>query len=517
MKFKKLISSVLALNFVFGFSVSAFGAESVGQPYESGVAGSSLFRIPSMITLANGNVLVSADVRYGNGSDSPANIDTGVRISEDNGGTWSEINMINHFEDFDDECSDEAIKASASFIDSAVLQASGGTVFVLCDACPAFIGLTEAKKNGGGFIDGKIALCDKTTETKAESVKLNKTAYPYYIDDFCGDYAPVKRFSDSTIYDGYYVDREYNLYKTNGGLLEKVLINAFDKDGQKTEQTVHANIFYALSPVKIYPAFYLWLRKSTDNGKTWSAPFILNPQINSSGFTGVCPGRGFSTSVYGNERLFFAIYDNNDLREKTSVIYSDDNGLTWQRSEKIDGRGFALKSSEAQAITLEDGTIRLFSRNEADYIGFSDSKDGGKTWSKYTLDGSLKYCSNCMVSFINYSKTINGKKAVIASFPEKAKRKCGKIKIGLVGDDNKIDWAYEYNVTESKENFTFVYSCLTELEDGSVALLYESKAAEITYKVFSVDELVSPETKVGRFEKFWQRIVTVIINPFHCF
>ena len=169
MKFKKLISSVLALNFVFGFSVSAFGAESVGQPYESGVAGSSLFRIPSMITLANGNVLVSADVRYGNGSDSPANIDTGVRISEDNGGTWSEINMINHFEDFDDECSDEAIKASASFIDSAVLQASGGTVFVLCDACPAFIGLTEAKKNGGGFIDGKIALCDKTTETKAES------------------------------------------------------------------------------------------------------------------------------------------------------------------------------------------------------------------------------------------------------------------------------------------------------------------------------------------------------------
>ena len=76
---------------------------------------------------------------------------------------------------------------------------------------------------------------------------------------------------------------------------------------------------------------------------------------------------------------------------------------------------------------------------------------------------------------------------------------------------------YEYNVTESRESFTFVYSCLTELEDGSVALLYESKAAEITYKVFSVDELVSPETKVGRFEKFWQRIVTVIINPFHCF
>lgn len=514
-KLKKLLSIVLSINSVICGMPLAFAAD-VSQPYPAGTANSHLFRIPAMITLINGSVVTSADIRYGDGTDSPANIDTCVRYSEDIGLTWSEPNVVNHFYDFEDACSEKVIKKSASFIDSALLQSSKGSVFVICDACPAFIGSSAAKKNGNGLIDGKFVLCDKTTEDEVESGKLNKEAYPYYIDTFDDGFAPVKAFADGSNYKNYFVDEEFNLYIKNGEIFEKVTVNTFDEKGNKTDKLVQANVFYAASPVKIYPTFYTWLRRSEDNGKTWSKPYILNSQIKSRGFTGVCPGKGFSYITNDGERLIFAVYDNNEGFEKASTIYSDDNGYTWQRGEKIAVRNFAVKSSESQMVRLNNDVIRLYSRNSGKYIGFCDSTDGGKTWGNYYEDASLKYCSDCMVSFINYSKPVDGKKAVISAYPTTSHRKLGVIKVGFVDDKNNVTWAYEYKVTDSREDLTYIYSCLSELPDGRIALLYESRAAEITYKIFSIDELVNEQTAVKPFnlkmQKFFTKFLKVITD-----
>lgn len=509
---KKFISMVLAFTLAAGCAVSTFGAD-FSQPYESGTAGSDLFRIPAMITLKNGSLLTSADIRYGFGSDSPANIDTGVSWSADNGKTWSEINVVNHFSDFEDKSSDRVIAASASFIDSALLQSSEGTVFLVCDACPAFIGSAAARLNGNGYIDGKIVLCDKTTETEPESGSLTKEAYPYYIGGFENGFAQVKYFKDSSCYNGYYVDEEYNLYQKKNDSLDKVMIPAFDNKGEKTDALVQANVFYVCSPVKIYPTFYTWMRKSTDNGKTWSKPFILNEQISAKGFTGICPGKGIAYKTGQAERLMFAVYDTNEGHEITSVIYSDDNGETWHRGGKITVNGPAKKTSESQMVLLNDGTIRIFSRNSGDYIGFADSRDGGKTWTNHRMDGSLKYCSDCMVSFVNCSGTIDGKSVVIASFPSSSPRKLGIIKVGIVDAKNHISWEYEYKVTDSEEANSYQYSCLAELGNGTFALLYESDRAEITYRTVSFDELVSENTKVNPFRLILQKILTILMYP----
>ncbi len=510
---KKCICLFLCIIVFLGFSCNFYGLDSeYQQPYESGTANSHLFRIPAMITLENGEVIVSADIRYGDGTDSPANIDTGVRYSDNNGKSWSQINIINHFYDFDDECSEKVIKSSASFIDSALLQSSAGTVFLICDACPAFIGSTSAKKCGNGFIDGKIVLCNKTTEKELENTKLSKDNYPYYIDKFTEGFAPVKKFENNEIYNNYYVDEEYNLYHKNGNIYDKIMIYSFNNKGEKTEKLIHSNIFYACSPLKIYPAFYTWLRRSEDFGRTWSKPYILNDQISTKGFTGVCPGKGFKCDINGNERLIFGVYDNNDGWEKTSIIYSDDNGVSWNRGQKVKVGGPAHKTSESQIVMLNNNTLRMFSRNASNYIGYEDSSDGGITWTRHFTDSSLKYCSDCMVSFINYSGLIDGKNAIIASFPSTAKRKLGVIKVGLIDENNNIDWAYEYKVTYSTNSFSFVYSCLTELPDGKIGLLYESDAAEITYTSFSIDELTAQENKVKNYKKIFRKIFNAILH-----
>lgn len=503
---KRFIS--LLMSSILGISCAALPMDAKTQPFSPGTAECDYFRIPSMITLPSGRVIVSADVRYGYGSDSPANIETGVSFSDDSGESWSALQLVNHFTDMEDVSVNKVSKNTASFIDSACVCDEDGTIYLICDACPAFIGSLRAKHNAGGFMDGKLALCDKTTEDDIESTELNRETYPYYVGAFEEGFAPVCRFRDDTVYDNYYVDPDYNLYRKSE-TMTPVWIAQLDCYGKVSSKRTQANIFYAASPVKVYPTFYAWLRVSRDGGETWENPQILNPQIEAKGFTGICPGRG----LFVDGRILFCVYDTNSGTEIASTIYSDDHGQTWHRGSKADKVGKAKKSSESQLICLPDGTLRMYSRNKAGYIGFADSTDGGVTWSSFKLDKSLKYCSDCMVSFLNYSEKIDGKDVIVASYPTTAYRKLGVVRIGLVDERNNVDWKYQYNVTSQLEDTTFNYSCLSELPDGRIAMLYESGWTEIQYKVFTPEELMVHEKQPGAFRlvlmRLWQQICSL--------
>ena len=83
---------------------------------------------------------------------------------------------------------------------------------------------------------------------------------------------------------------------------------------------------------------YLYLTKSTDGGARWSAPTMLNSQVKNSSdkFYGVGPGRGLTTRLDdGTERIIFPCYTYTNADGNTSVIYSDDGGQTWTRSNNI--------------------------------------------------------------------------------------------------------------------------------------------------------------------------------------
>lgn len=481
------------------------------NPYSAGTANSKLFRIPSILTLKSGRVVAGGDVRYGNGTDDPANIETVIRYSDDNCKTWSDVVWINHFNDMEDADHTKAIPTSASFCDSALCEDKTGVLYHVSDACPAYMGLWRAGTYGkeNGFIDGKLAICDKTSHEKAESTTLDKKHYPYYVADFNDDgFAPVLKFSDNSSYNDYYVDSFYNIYQKIGEAFSPVLIKQMNKDGSLNDKDIIANIFYAYAPIKIYPTYYLWVRKSFDGGESWSDGKILNPEVNSKGFTGYSPGVGICIEKDGKQRVIFSVYDNNDGKEYTSVIYTDD-GENWHRSEKATQVGEAGKGSESQFVLLNNGVLRMYSRNTAGYIGFTESTDGGETWSKYTLDKNLEYCSNCMFSVINYSKKIDGKDAIIIAYPGKKIRKLGVIKIGLYGEDNVVEWKYTKKVTDSLNPFSYVYSCITELSNGTVVDLYESDKAEFTLKGYTIDELkVHDKTELS----FINRIKSKIYN-----
>jgi hypothetical protein len=142
-----------------------------------------------------------------------------------------------------------------------------------------------------------------------------------------------------------------------------------NKDGTLNDLDIHANVFFAYAPIKIYPTYYLWVKKSLDGGETWNDGEIINTQIGASGFTGFSPGRGIAVEKDGKTRVIFTIYDNNARAEFTSAIYTDDGGKTWQRGSKANKVGLAGKSSESQLVLMNNGVLGMVRQWQTLFFG----------------------------------------------------------------------------------------------------------------------------------------------------
>lgn len=444
------------------------------QPFDS----STLKRIPALYTLNDGTVIAAADIRYKHGSDSPDNLDTAVAVSKNGYSDWEYIS-VNYFDDYADSVSSSD---SASFIDSAILQSSTGRIFILTDAFPSKGGYRQSQ-TGTGYaeINGKKRMLLTTKENND-----NPDTFDYYIGDFNGSFAPIFTREISTATE-YSVDREFRLYKNGKALYTE------QKGSEGTE--VQQNIFYSASDLKCYRTSYLWLRYSDDNGKTWSAPTIISDQVKSEdeSFLGVSPGRGTVIEHNGKERILFCVYDNNgpikgSVSENASVIYSDDNGVTWHRSEEVGIRSGLGKTSEAQLVQIENGdykALRMYARNSSNYIAYSDSTDGGHTWTSFRADIGLEGTGNCMVSLIDTTRKTDGKQMILCSSGGNLfSRADGVLRVGLVENNQEISWISTYHLTSGY----FGYSCLTELPDGNFAVLYEDEEAHLKYTIFSVSD-----------------------------
>ena len=321
---KKVLSVLLCVLMLVSVTVmGASAAVSYDQPFDRGTLGSSEFRIPALYTLNDGSVIAGADVRYSHGSDSPNNIDIAVAISKDGYTNW-QYDIINYFDDYADG---ETATDSASYIDSAIAQSKKtDRIFVVADLYPTGGGWkTSGKGTGYAEING----VNRMLLTKGDYT-ANPKNFEYYI----GDNDVIYNRADNTATE-YTVDEEFRLYKNGVALY----LDQKGSDGVKVQQSV----FYKESELSCYLTAYLSMRYSDDNGATWSAPQIISSQFkqNNETFVGIGPGRGLVTKLAdGTERILFCVYDNagtfhDPVFENASVIYSDDNGVTWKRSGEI--------------------------------------------------------------------------------------------------------------------------------------------------------------------------------------
>lgn len=425
-----------------------------GQPFAAGTAGSQNFRIPAMVTLDDGTIVAAADARWNTAADA-GGLDTIVSRSSDNGANWNYT-----FANYLGDNGNTYVKESATFIDPA-LGTDGSTIYMLADLFPGGVALNSSNQRpeAAAAFDGQGRL---------KLAQSGSSDYSYYLGAFENGRAQIFG-ADGNAVEDYTVDEYFNLYQ---GDVEV------------------SNLFFSDSPYQVVKTSYLYLTKSTDKGATWSAPTLINVKADDEQFYGVGPGTGIVTS---DGTILFSAYawNGGESSQRSSFIYSTDNGQTWKRTTNATGSTW---SSENQLVELNDGTIRMFFRNGSSQICYVDATgnaDVGYSWGSIVQTG-VSNNSNCQISALKYSRTINGKEAILLSCPTESSglfgsRSAGKIFVGLVNDDGTMDFN-SFSSTAVTDG-TFQYSCLTELNDGSVGLLYENGSASIQYTNFQIENL----------------------------
>lgn len=416
----------------------------MNNPFIKGTGNSNSFRIPALITLSDGTLLAAADARW-NATYDGGGLDTIVSRSTDGGKTW-EYSFANYLGDNGDVYNG---RDSSCFIDP-ILAEKDGTIYLLVDIYPYGVALNGSGNTWPtletGFHDnGKLAL-----------KRAGEYRYQYYLD---GD--SIYRLSDNQKVEGYTVDSHFFITNT------------------ATSQT--SNLFYKNAPFQVMRTSYLYLVKSEDGGKNWSDPQLLNLKHTNERAFLVAPGRGLVTTE-GRIILPTYSFNGNNESQKMDFVYSDDDGASWHRSTPgtSGGRNW---SSESAPVELEDGTVRFFFRNGHRRLHYVDYKDN--RWLQPVNTG-IRTNSNCQISSIKYSRKVDGKDVLFVSCPTgrdgmgsdqsgASHRLNGKIFVGLVGEGNQMEWKSEWHMPVTENNNQFMYSCLTEQQDGSLSILYENK------------------------------------------
>ncbi len=231
----------------------------------------------------------------------------------------------------------------------------------------------------------------------------------------------------------------------------------------------------------------LVMSKSSDDGKTWSQPVSVTPQIKDStwAFFFQGPGRGITTS--DGTIVFASQYTEFDAGRTphAGIIYSRDHGKTWQRH-------VAAKDSttEAQVAELSDGTLMLNMRdNRGGSRSVATTRDLGRTWTEHPSSRSALREPVCMASLIAVKADANllGRHILLFSNPNTVRgRNHITIKASL---DDGMTWK-EANQVLLDEDEGWGYSCLTMVDPETVGILYESSVAHMTFQTVPLKDIV---------------------------
>ena len=229
--------------------------------------------------------------------------------------------------------------------------------------------------------------------------------------------------------------------------------------------------------------------RSTDGGTTWSAPVDItstlwggqaaNPACRhyrgsfcASG-NGLCLRRG----KHKGRLLFAAAMRRGDAWALDNfVLYSDDNGHSWQVSEKAFEGG-----DEAKLMELVDGSV-LMSVRQNGARGYTVSTDGGITWSPQGNWPEMT-TNACNGDLLRLSATDEGARQniLLHSIPNSLQRE--NVSIFLSYDEGR-SWQTPVSLCPGPS----VYSSLTLLQDGTIGCFLEKNTpdgCELWYQNFT--------------------------------
>ena len=430
-------------------AVSAFPKITLFGQHDCGVEN---YRIPSLLTVG-GLTIASADARMEAPGDNPNHICRAIRISTDSGETWEETKL---FCDYGGTGRDDG----AAAIDGSLLyDRDTDTVFQLFSHTSRRIGAFNVAHETAFDDLGRKLLWDEADKR-------------YYLEN-------GRVFRENGEKTAYAVDAYGNLFR----------------DGEGVGSICHGeNRVFRQADCS-----FLQLIHSRDHGRTWSDPVELNPQVKASWmrFVGAGPGTGLQIQEgkYAGRLLFPVYYHNRNKIASSGVIYSDDHGATWHMGLSVNhGRileGVALDAEstadpkanlgECQITELPGGRIRIMLRNGfGAYTLTALSDDGGETWHSQG-ERSLPdpQCQSHILRIRHQGQDL----WLFSNPANSGSRVRGTVRVSFDGGET---WPIEKLVEPGE----FAYSCMTQLPDGQIGLLYEGANIHQRFLKFPLEWLL---------------------------
>lgn len=220
----------------------------------------------------------------------------------------------------------------------------------------------------------------------------------------------------------------------------------------------------------------VYMMRSTDRGQTWGDTVNLTTVLwsASTAYRGafVASGNGLrlKRGPHAGRLLFAAaMVRRSEWVSDNFVIYSDDDGLTWHRSQMAFRGG-----DEAKLMELTDGSV-LISVRRSGARGHNRSTDGGETWGSQGLwnEMTVNACNGDMLRLDDTT--------LLHSVPNSMQREDVSI---FTSNDEGQNWHSPVLICSGPS----VYSSMTLLKDGSIGFYAEknpSGACELWYYRFN--------------------------------
>lgn len=457
--------------------------------FDTGYAGSRNYRIPSLVKTHMGTLIAGADQRTSVSNDAPNHINFVIRRSADGGKTWGPLQTVINMP------GKNLGKLGASAIDSCpVLDPEGKSerINVLIDINPGGIGLTNCKTVVGVDECGRIKLIDRLGGKYAAAMDAS-AAVKLPCDSSEKEFATKWLvFPDGSIKN---CDSHDDLNDDSNNIL----------NSNQTCDCSTWNIWKSpeiaseSQPLFAEKTCYIAQIYSDDDGKTWSAPRLINHMVKEPwmSFAGVCPGNGIvirhSEKHYGRILVPFYCSGQSKSHYSSGALISDDDGKTWSRGKMInEGRLINGKivdpatmqdddatSSETVFVERKNGDILAFFRNQnrSGCVGKAISHDCGETWSELIFDTSLpEIFSQPSATCFSSENDRNAQNADCIAFANASQmmpyRGRGVVRFSYDGGKT---WAKSVCINP----FHHVYQCLSSSNKRTLQLLWERETTGI--------------------------------------
>ncbi len=312
---------------------------------------SRFYRIPAIVTAADGSLVTVADKRIEHNGDLPAKIDIVSRRSTDGGKTWSDyVTVAPH--DSIGGCGDAALVADRNTGDILAIFSHGNGLW---QNEPAHISVARSSDNGVTWgeitdISPQILMTDpsgkqpiKCTSAFASSGRATQLADGRII------FSLVVREKDNPHF------KVYAIYSDDSGKTWQVSSNPASCDGDESKVVQLADGTLLMSIRNRFGT----LRKfsiSHDNGATWSDPLPAEDMPDPR-----CNGDIIRYDYNGESLLLHSLPGDPRGRNNVAIYVSRDNGKTWPVKKTI----VNMPSAYSSMTVMPDGRIGILTEESA--------------------------------------------------------------------------------------------------------------------------------------------------------